>query len=188
MNDIGSILKRLREQNGLKGNEVIDKLKDLGIEISAKTLYGYESGRNSTNADMFLALCKIYKCQNIMETFSDSVDDILFTNNEWNIIEKYRVLDKHGKKMVDFTLNEEWDRSVKEIRNVKSETAEFSTEIIPIKENLLPNTNHRRTNTAEDVPEITDLRILKKRIRDLEEENKFLKKQTPSLRRNRSNP
>ena len=90
--------------------------------------------------------------------------------------------------MVDFTLNEEWDRSVKEIRNVKSETSEFSTEIIPIKENLLPNTNHRRTNTAEDVPEITDLRILKKRIRDLEEENKFLKKQTPSLRRNRSNP
>ena len=117
MNNIGSILKRLREQNGLKGNEVIDKLKDLGIEISAKTLYGYESGRNSTNADMFLALCKIYKCQNIMETFSDSVDDILFTNNEWNIIEKYRVLDRHGKKMVDFTLNEEWDRSVKEIRN-----------------------------------------------------------------------
>ena len=57
-----------------------------------------------------------------------------------------------------------------------------------MKENLLPNTNHRRTNTAEDVPEITDLRILKKRIRDLEEENKFLKKQTPSLRRNRSNP
>ena len=50
MNNIGSILKRLREQNGLKGNEVIDKLKDLGIEISAKTLYGYESGRNSTNA------------------------------------------------------------------------------------------------------------------------------------------
>lgn len=117
MNNIGSILKKLREENGLKGNEVIEKLKDLGIEISAKTLYGYESGRNSTNADMFLALCQIYKCQNIMETFSDSVDDILFTNKEWNIIEKYRSLDLHGKKMVDFTLNEEWKRTTEHQNN-----------------------------------------------------------------------
>ncbi len=117
MNNIGSILKKLREENGLKGNEVIEKLKDLGIEISSKTLYGYESGRNSTNADMFLALCQIYKCQNIMETFSDSVDDILFTNKEWNIIEKYRSLDLHGKKMVDFTLNEEWKRTTEHQNN-----------------------------------------------------------------------
>ncbi|MCM1239994.1 MAG: S24 family peptidase [Lachnospiraceae bacterium] len=28
-----------------------------------------------------------------------------------NIIKKYRDLDPHGKKMVDFTLNEEWERS-----------------------------------------------------------------------------
>lgn len=114
MNNIGEILKRLREENGLKGNEVIEKLKEFGIEISVKTLYGYESGRNSTNADMFLALCQIYKCQNIMEVFSNSVDDILFTNKEWKIIEKYRDLDLHGKEMVDFTLSKEYERSIAE--------------------------------------------------------------------------
>ncbi len=112
MNNIGDTLKRLREENGLKGNEVVERLKNLGIEISVKTLYGYESGRNSTNADMFLALCQIYKCQNIMEAFSNSDDDVLFTNKEWEMIEKYRKLDFHGKEMVDFTLLKEWERSV----------------------------------------------------------------------------
>lgn len=110
MSKIGDILKRLREENGLTGKEVTEKLKELGIDISAKTLYGYESGRNSTNADMFLALCQIYKCQNIMEVFSDSVDDVLFTNKEWDIIEKYRLLDDSGRFHVDTVLQWEIDR------------------------------------------------------------------------------
>ncbi len=111
MNSIGDTLKKLREENGLTGNEVVQRLKHLGIEISVKTLYGYESGRNSTNADMFLALCQIYKCKNIMEVFSKSANDVLFTNKEWEMIEKYRTLDAHGKEMVDFTLQKEWERS-----------------------------------------------------------------------------
>lgn len=110
MSKIGDTLKRLREENGLTGKEATEKLRELGIDISAKTLYGYESGRNSTNADMFLALCQIYKCQNIMEVFSDSVDDVLFTNKEWNVIEKYRALDDPGRSHVDTVLQWETDR------------------------------------------------------------------------------
>lgn len=94
---IGDKLKLLRENNKMTRKDVADKLKDFGFDISDKTLYRYESGRNSANADMFLALCKIYKCNNIMETFSNSVDDVLFTNSEWNIIEKYRALDEHRR-------------------------------------------------------------------------------------------
>lgn len=110
MSDIGTILKRLREENGFTGKEVVEKLKKIGIEISDKTLYGYESGRNSTNADMFLALCQVYKCQNIMETFSSSVDDVLFTNKEWEHIEKYRSLDPYGQETVSYILDREADR------------------------------------------------------------------------------
>lgn len=108
---IGEKLKSLRENSGMTRKEVSDKLKEFNIDISDKTLYGYESGRNSANADMFLALCKIYKCNNIMETFSNTVDDVLFTNEEWNIIEKYRGLNEHGKEMVNFTLQKEWEYS-----------------------------------------------------------------------------
>ena len=111
MVDIGDKLRKLRERNNLTRKEAVDKLQSLGIEISDKTLYGYESGRNAANADMFLALCKIYNCTNIANEFSNNSEDVLFTNAEWDIIEKYRTLDSHGKKMVDFTLNEEWLRS-----------------------------------------------------------------------------
>lgn len=110
--NIGERLKSLREDNGMTRKDTVKKLKELGIDISDKTLYGYESGRNSANADMFLALCKIYKCNNIMETFSDMANDILFTNAEWEFLEKYRNLDSHGKEMVDFTLNKEYERSI----------------------------------------------------------------------------
>lgn len=108
--NIGDTLKKLRENNNMTRKEAADKLRELGIDISDKTLYGYESGRNSANADMFLALCQIYKCKNIMETFSDTVDDVLFTNIEWNMIEKYRILDTHGQDMVDTVLDKEYTR------------------------------------------------------------------------------
>lgn len=81
--NIGEKLKLLRENNNMTRKEVADRLKNYNIDISDKTLYGYESGRNSANADMFLALCQIYKCNNIMETFSNTVEDVLFTNKEW---------------------------------------------------------------------------------------------------------
>ena len=110
MKNIGDTLKRLREENGLTRKEAADKLKKLGIDISDKTLYGYESGRNSANADMFLSLCKIYKCNNIMETFSETVEDILFTNNEWDMVEQYRALDPIGQSHVDSVLDWETTR------------------------------------------------------------------------------
>ncbi len=111
MKNIGDTLKKLREGNGMTRKEAADKLKDLGIDISDKTLYGYESGRNSANADMFLALCKIYKCNNIMGTFSETTEDIFFTCDERNLIEKYRSLDDFGKKHIDFELDRELKRS-----------------------------------------------------------------------------
>ena len=110
--NIGEKLKLLRENNNMTRKEVADRLKNFNIDISDKTLYGYESGRNSANADMFLALCQIYKCNNIMETFSNTVEDVLFTNKEWTIIERYRKLNPHGKEVVDFVLSKEYENSI----------------------------------------------------------------------------
>lgn len=108
--NIGEKLRILRESNNMTRKDAVDKLKNFNIDISDKTLYGYESGRNSANADMFLALCKVYKCNNVMEVFSDTVDDILFTNAEWEHLEKYRNLDDNGRTHVDTVLDWETQR------------------------------------------------------------------------------
>lgn len=158
MNNIGDKLKELRESNGLTRKEAVDKLKTLGIDISDKTLYGYESGRNSANADMFLALCKIYNCTNIMSTFSDSIDDVLFTNLEWHIIEKYRKLDDSGRSHVDTILQWEADR-IGQISTRDSQIADLKSRSASIKEYpslvhdpdadyLTADAAHERTDTA----------------------------------------
>lgn len=157
MNAIGTKLKELREQNKLTRKEVSDKLRELDIDISDKTLYGYESGRNSANADMFLALCKIYKCTNVMETFSNSVDDILFSNDEWCVIEQYRILDDFGKKHINYELDREVKRtkeSAKKERHIQELESTQAT-VIDIQPRLDNNTRlieyHRSASAGTGV-------------------------------------
>jgi len=66
---IANFLKQLRKTSGLSANDVVEKLKNYNIDISAKTLYGYESGLSMLNADAFVSLCRIYKCDNPMDMF-----------------------------------------------------------------------------------------------------------------------
>lgn len=105
-NNIASFLKQLRKTSGYSANSVVEQLKSYGIDISAKTLYGYESGLSMLNADAFVALCRIYKCDNPMDIFGTTTT----YPNEIDMIEKYRTLDTHGTEMVDYVLGKEFDR------------------------------------------------------------------------------
>ena len=125
---IANFLKQLRRTSRLSANEVTDKLQEYDIDISAKTLYGYESGLSMLNADAFVALCRIYKCDNPLEIFGIPT----VKSNELEIIEKYRDLDPHGKKMVDFTLQEEWERSTAEPAP-ESNTPSATAKTIPMR-------------------------------------------------------
>lgn len=155
---LGTVLRELRKKKKLTAKETVDKLLSMGYEISDKTLSGYETGIRMPNADVFMALCKIYDCRNILQIFSFvKADYSIPTDDEWLIIEKYRFLDPHGKKMVDFTLNEEWERSQALKNDIKIEPTEFSAEIVPIKEHLIPNAAHQRTDIdTSDIPEDAD--------------------------------
>lgn len=116
MKSIGLTLKKLREENNMTGKDAVEALTKYGINISDKTLYGYEKNRNSPNADMFIALCKVYRCTNILGTFDNGDMNILFTNSEFRHIEKYRDLDHHGKDMVDTVLDKEYERRISPIK------------------------------------------------------------------------
>lgn len=112
MENLGTILKDLRDKCGYTGKEVSAELLKYGYEISDKTIYNYEKGIRMPNADIFMELCHIYGCKNILETFCNvEIDKEIPDDREWGIIRKYRDLDEHGKELVDTVLEREWNRS-----------------------------------------------------------------------------
>lgn len=85
-NRIGVFLRQMRKTSGMSAGDVASALEKDGFDISHKTLYGYEKSANMPNADIFLALCKVYQCDNPMEILGNST----ITPEENNLIRKYR--------------------------------------------------------------------------------------------------
>lgn len=109
--DIGLVLKKLRTSRGLTQKEVAEKLGR-----KQQVVGHWETGYAQPDANTLFTLCDIYGV---------TVDDAFgFQKNndisilEYEHIKKYRNLDQHGKKMVDFTLNEEWERSTSESKSI----------------------------------------------------------------------
>jgi len=107
----GERLTQLRKEHGYSTrNEFAEKLG-----IPSTTLRNYETDVREPG-HTFL--------KQISEMFNVSVDYLLCLTDEkevlntfrlrvfeQNMIEKYRILDNHGKEMVDFTLQKEYERS-----------------------------------------------------------------------------
>ena len=134
----GERLTQLRKENGY--NTRNDFAEKLGIPST--TLRNYETGVREPG-HTFL--------KQISELFNVSVDYLLcltddkeilnsfrIRSSEKEMIEKYRLLDDHGKEMVDFTLLKEWERSIDFIK--KSNVTEFP-------QHLEVKAAHSRTNT-----------------------------------------
>lgn len=147
--NIAMLLKQLRKTSSYSVNEVIDKLKSYNIDISAKTLYGYEGGTSMPNADMFVALCRIYNCDNPIDFLNGSS----LRTDEQRIIEKYRDLDDHGREMVDFTLEKEYERS-------KALKEQDQTDIVEMPSYLEVNAAHRSKGDFTDEDRQADEEML----------------------------
>ena len=123
--EIGEKLKAKRISCGMTQQEVAEK-----IGRKQPVVGHWETGYSQPDANTLFKLCDIY---------GTTVDDVFgftkkntFTKSEYDHIQKYRDLDPHGKKMVDFTLQEEWERST---ANPKPEIKPPSptAEIIPMR-------------------------------------------------------
>lgn len=107
-------LKRLREARGLSQKEVAEALG-----IPPTTYSGYENNKREPNSTILIKLGRYfgvtldylldYHCENLSKE-ENIKSNIIFTDKEKTHIKKYRTLDEHGKKMVNFTLNEEYTR------------------------------------------------------------------------------
>lgn len=109
----GERLTELRKENGYATrNDFADKLG-----IPSTTLRNYETNAREPG-HTFL--------KQISELFNVSVDYLLCLTDEKEVlnsfrirssekylIEKYRDLDDHGREIVDFVLEKEWERSVR---------------------------------------------------------------------------
>lgn len=58
--NISVALKERRNELNMTTGEVIAELKQRGINISEKTLYGWENGVSNPNVKAFINLCLIY--------------------------------------------------------------------------------------------------------------------------------
>lgn len=67
MSKMSTVLREKRKASGLSVAEVLAKLKEVDIHISDKTLYNWETGTRSPNADEFFQLCVIYGVKNLSD-------------------------------------------------------------------------------------------------------------------------
>lgn len=90
--NISKVLKAYRKLNHYTVNDVVLKLENNKLPVAPKTVYGWESGQTQPDADTLLVLCKIYKIDNILETFGydDSKDELQLSQEERLLVCKYR--------------------------------------------------------------------------------------------------
>lgn len=94
-NQIGIMLKKYRKLNALSVNDVVIELQEkYGVEVAEKTVYGWESNQAHPTSDVFVALCDIYKINNIADVFSNTKESKGFpiTIEERHLIEQYRLM------------------------------------------------------------------------------------------------
>lgn len=105
------------------GSRLKDKRKELGITqpelakllgVSQSAIGSWETDTNSPRATLLYDLFDILHCD-ANYLFQDETRSLYkdkATPEEFeNIIKKYRDLDDHGREMVDFTLDKEYERS-----------------------------------------------------------------------------
>lgn len=109
-NNISSMLKQLRKTSRMSAKEAAGLLKQFDMDISPKTLYGYESGLSMPNADVFAALCKIYHCSNAAENVRFHTEGIPLNEQELAFLYDYQALDAFGQDIVRKVLEHEKER------------------------------------------------------------------------------
>lgn len=64
---VAAFLYDKRREKQMTGQQVSDKLKMYGIDISKTTIWGYEKGVSGPTVPTFIALCKIYEVDDVIE-------------------------------------------------------------------------------------------------------------------------
>lgn len=142
--EIGSVLKGLRIDNGKTQKEV--------AEILGRTqqiIGHWETGYSQPDANTLFKLCEIYGTT-VDEAFGFKKEKLLVTKKDIEILRKYHDLDPHGREMVDFTLEKEYERS----KALGEQKEELDNNIVEMPSHLEVKAASKRTDI--EIPEGVD--------------------------------
>lgn len=128
-------LNYLMEQKGIKNRSQLSKLS--GIPYT--TIVGFfEKGTENIRRTTLIKLSDFFDCS-LEYLVSDEIHDenygksIGFNINSSEILhlQKYRALDEHGKRIIDFNLNEEYERCTAVPEEIKPEIVHIKLAQLP---------------------------------------------------------
>lgn len=106
MSTLGERIRFAREQKGLLQSELA---KLINVKSSG-VISNWEKDLNKPDAEKIVRLCSALDISASYLLDYYGKPDIEFSNSEISHIKKYRDLDDHGRKVVDFILDEEYGR------------------------------------------------------------------------------
>lgn len=147
----GSRLKEKRESLNITQPQLAEMLG-----VSKGAIGNWETDVNSPRATLLYDLFDILHCD-ANYLFQDETRELYkdkATPGEFeNIIKKYRLLDNHGREMVDFTLEKEYGRS-------KALKEQAQTDIVEMPSYLEVNAAHRSKGDFTDEDRQADEEML----------------------------
>ena len=107
--NISKNIAKYREAANISQKELAKRLGVVPSRIS-----NWETGANCPTIDILFEVCEILNVSinDIYGVYPDS--KFVLKYGEQDLLKKYRGLDDHGKEMVDFTLEKEYERSIAE--------------------------------------------------------------------------
>ena len=87
---IAALLRSWRKQKNFSAQEVSDKLKMYGIEITKTTIFGYENCVSSPTIPTFLALCRIYDVEDEIVEVDDKPRALVLNEKERLLLDYFR--------------------------------------------------------------------------------------------------
>ena len=97
---IGQVLKEYRKRRSMTVSDVsVIFKKDYHMNVSEKTIYGWESNQSHPSSDKFL--CEIYQIKDILRAFQgQEASDIALSDDEKELIDVYRDQDANIQQAI----------------------------------------------------------------------------------------
>lgn len=134
--EIGQILKELRLSCGKTQKEVAELLGR-----KQQIVGHWETGYSQPDANTLFTLCDIYGTT-VDAAFGFKKSNMNISRKDIELLQKYHYLDDHGREMVDFTLEKEWERSTADAKEKVEAGNIISMLKEPEPDYLAPNAAH----------------------------------------------